>query len=200
VFAIAYRLTPEHVFPAALEDCLAGWQWLRGHAAALGITDKIAIAGDSAGATLALGVTLSERDAGRPLPAAAALLYGCFAPNMQTASRERYSRGAYGLTGARVDWYWQTYLGPHAAAPPLLAAPLHASFHSLPPHYIGAGECDVLADESRLLAERLVEAGVAVTLDIWPHLTHGVLQMTRDVQAARDATSKVAKTLARWTR
>ena len=199
VFAIDYRLSPEHVFPAALEDCLAGWRWLRAQAQRLGIGENIAVAGDSAGANLALAVMITQRDAGQKLPAAAALLYGCFAPNLRTASRERYGAGAYGLTGPRMDWYWANYLGPHAAVPPVLAAPLHADFRGLPPCYIGTGECDVLADDSRLVTDRMREAGVDVTLDVWPGLTHGVLQMTRDVRAAREVVTRIARRLAAWT-
>jgi acetyl esterase len=198
VLAIDYRLSPEHVFPAALEDCLAGWRWLRAQAPALGIGENIAVSGDSAGANLALAVMLTERDAGRPLPAAAALLYGCFAPNLNTASRARYGDGAYGLTGARMDWYWANYLGPHAAAPPAPAAPLYADLHGLPPCYLGTGECDVLADDSRLMAEKMREAGVDVTFEVWPGLTHGVLQMTRDVRAACEVVARVAHRLSAW--
>jgi acetyl esterase len=196
VFAIDYRLAPEHVFPAALEDCLAGWRWLQERAPALGIGENIAISGDSAGANLALAVMLSARDAGRKLPAAAALLYGCYAPNLATESRARYGGGPYGLTGPRMDWYWANYLGPHAEAPPVLAAPLYADFTGLPPCDLGTGECDVLADDSRLIAERMRAAGVEVTLEIWPRLTHGVLQMTRDVRAAHDVVAVVARRLA----
>lgn len=62
VFAIDYRLSPEHVYPAALEDCQAGWQWLYGRAPALKIDGKrIAIAGDSAGANLALALSIAAR-------------------------------------------------------------------------------------------------------------------------------------------
>jgi len=57
----------------------------------------------------------------------------------------------------------------------------------------------VLADDSRLLAERMREAGLDVTLDVWPGLTHGVLQMTRDVRAAREIVTQIARRLAGWT-
>jgi acetyl esterase len=198
VFAIDYRLSPEHVFPAALDDCLAGWRWLRDNGQARGIGEKIAISGDSAGANLSLGVVLTERDAGRQLPVGAALFYGAFAPNLNTASAVRYGQGPYGLTAARMAWYWQCYLGPHAAAPPVLATPLNADFHGLPPIYLGTGECDVLADDSRLIAEPMRAAGVDVTLEVWPRLTHGVLQMTRDVRAAHKVVVAVARRLAGW--
>lgn len=201
VFAIDYRLAPEHPYPAALEDTQAGWLWLRANAAALEIdADRIAVSGDSAGANLVLALTLAARDAGAPMPAAGALLYGCFAPGLHTASRETYGTGAYGLTGPRLDWYWSIYLGPAAAAPPLLATPFHANFKGLGPQYIGVGECDVLADENRMIAARMQEAGVAVELDVWPNITHGVLQMTLNVEAARKAVRVIAQTLAGWLR
>jgi acetyl esterase/lipase len=97
-----------------------------------------------------------------------------------------------------MEWYWARYLGPHAEAPPVLAAPLHADFQGLPPTYLGTGECDVLADDSRLIAEPMRAAGVDVTLEIWPGLTHGVLQMTRDVRAAREVVAQVARRMAGW--
>jgi acetyl esterase len=201
VFSLDYRLAPEHAYPAALEDCRAGWHWLRANAPQLRINpSRIAVAGDSAGANLALALCISERDAARPMPAAAALLYGCFAPGVETASRERYGTGQYGLTGVRMDWYWAHYLASHRPAPPYYATPLHADLHSLPPHYIGIAACDVLADENHLLAAKLRAAGAQVEVDIWPKLTHGCLQMTRDAAAARAAVSAVAHALSGWIR
>ncbi len=196
VFSLDYRLSPENIYPAALKDCIAGWQWLRANAPHLCIDpSRIAITGDSAGANLALALCIFERDAGRPLPAASALLYGCFAPGIETASRARYGTGQYGLTGARMDWYWSNYLGGHKPAPPYLATPYNADLRGLPPHYIGIAECDILADENRMIAERLASAGTRVDVAVWPKLTHGCLQMTRDVNAARQAVTAVANTL-----
>lgn len=200
VFAIDYRLAPEHPYPAALEDCLAGWHWLRANAASLQAdADRIAIAGDSAGANLALALTIHERNAGRPTPVGCALLQGCFAPGILTESRTRYGGGPYGLTSARLDWYWSNYLGGHVPEPPFLAAPLHADLNGLPPLYIGIAERDLSADENRLLAERLQDANNIVQMDVRPNMTHGSLQMTRDVQSARDAVTAVAHAVAAWT-
>jgi acetyl esterase/lipase len=58
----------------------------------------------------------------------------------------------------------------------------------------------VQADDSRLIAERMRAAGVDVTLEVWPRLTHGVLQMTRDVRAAQEVVAGVAHRLAAWVR
>jgi len=192
VFGVDYRLSPEHVFPAALEDCQATWAWFTSHAATFGISDRIILSGDSAGANIAMALNLIARDTGTFAPAAAAYLYGAYAPGLQTESRARYGTGPYGLTAARMDWYWANYLGPLIGAPPPLAALLDADVHGLPPHYISYARCDVLSSENHLMAEKLRAAGVSVTEQEWPTATHGFLQMTRDVQVARDAVGAAA--------
>jgi len=196
VFAFDYRLSPEHPYPAALADTRAAWRWLRENGPARGIpTGRIAVAGDSAGANLALALALGERDAACEAPAGLALLYGCFAPGIETGSQRRYGDGAYGLSTARMAWYWRNYLGPAGEAPALLATPLHADLRGLPPTFVGVAELDILADENRLLAERLAASGVQVELEVWPHTTHGFLQMTRDVAAARSAVASIARAI-----
>lgn len=194
VIGFDFRLSPEHAYPAALNDCRAVWTWLNQRGAALGIsTDQLAIGGDSAGANLALALAIDQRDANGIKPVGLVLLYGCFAPNLMTESRARFGSGAFGLTGERLDWYWSNYLGSAADDPPILATPLHAPLEGLPPTYLGVAEMDVVSDESHLLAKRLTEAGVLVTLETWPRTTHGVLQMTRDVQAARNALKSISR-------
>ena len=192
VVGLDYRLAPEHTFPAALDDTSSIWRWLVDGPLAL-TAGGVALAGDSAGANLALALAVRERNAGRPLPAGLALAYGCYAPGMETDSRQRYGDGTYGLTGARMDWFWANYLGSELE--PMEAAPLHARLEGLPPVYIGIAECDVLADENRLLAARLREAGVTVQTELWPRAVHGFLQMTRDVQIARNAVASMASAL-----
>jgi acetyl esterase len=201
VIAFDYRLSPEHPYPAALDDCRAVWAWLHATGAAHGIeTEQVVVAGDSAGANLGLALAIDQRDRGRPTPAGLALLYGCFAPEQMTESRATYGTGAYGLTGERMDWYWSNYLGSAADNPPMLATPLHAALARLPSVYLGIAEYDVVSDESRLLAARLAEAGVPVELDVWPNATHGMLQMTRDVKVARDAVRSIARAVCEFLR
>jgi len=196
VLAFDYRLSPEHPYPAALDDSLAVWHWLHREGEALSIgTGKIAVSGDSAGANVGLALALALRDDCAAMPAGLALCYGCFAPGLETESRARYGGGAFGLTGERMDWYWANYLGEAAQYPPVLAVPLHASLAGLPPVFLGISECDVVADDSRLLAARLTDAGVPVELEVWPRATHGMLQMTRDVGIARDAVASIARAL-----
>jgi acetyl esterase len=196
VLAIDYRLAPEHPFPAGLEDCLAAWRWLADEAPALGVDPaRIAVAGDSAGASLALALAMSERDAGRPLPSRIALAYGCFAPVFDTESHRAFGDGRVGLTTERMRWYWQNYLGPELDHPPAPATPSHGDLRGLPPIYVTFAEQDVLADDSRFLAQRLRDAGVENLLEGWPGAPHGFMQLTRDSAVARAAVAKMAEFL-----
>lgn len=199
VVGVDFRLSPEHPFPAAFDDCRAAWNWLQDHAAELSIdAARVAVAGDSAGANLALALTVALRDACTVMPAGGALLYGCFAPGLDTESMRSFGAGGYGLTAERMAWYWDNYLGPAKADPPVLATPLHADLAGLPPQFLGIAEADTVADDSRLLFARLHAAGVPATLTVWRGAAHGFLQMTRDVALARAAVTEIARTLARW--
>ncbi|MFV3073449.1 alpha/beta hydrolase [Niveispirillum fermenti] len=191
VIGFDYRLAPEHPFPAAMDDTTAIWDW------ALGLGMGVpALAGDSAGANLALALMLSLRDAGRDdMPPIAALAYGCYAPGLDTGSQHRFGDGSYGLSTARMQWYWRQYLGALADAPPVLAAPLDADLRGLPPCFIGIAECDVLADENRMMVARMQAAGVNVETVTWHGATHGFLQMTAHAELARAAVRDVARAL-----
>jgi acetyl esterase len=197
VLGMDYRLAPEHPYPAALQDLGVAWRWLRANIGTIPgvVSDRIVVAGDSAGANLALAAMLAERAAGRPMPAGAALLYGTYSPADDNDSHRRFGSGGYGLTTARVTWYWANYLGAHRPEPPFLATPIEADLAGLAPHFIGIASLDVLADENRRLAERLRHAGVPVRLREWQRATHGFLQMTRDVALARAAVSEIADVL-----
>ncbi|MEI9931214.1 MAG: alpha/beta hydrolase [Rhizomicrobium sp.] len=194
-WGIDYRLAPEHPFPAALDDARAAWNWLCANAASLDIEpDKLAIAGDSAGANIALTTALSLRDKGGTLPSALALFYGCYAPDFDTESHRILGDGRFGLTTARMRWYWQNYVGDLTAAP-ALAAPLRAELTGLPRTYLSLAELDPISDDTRALAKRLSSAGVQHDLVAWPGTGHGFLQMTRDAAIARKAVDHAAEFL-----
>jgi acetyl esterase len=196
---IDYRLSPDHSYPAALDDCLAAWDWIELRARRYALDPaRFAFAGDSAGAALALALAIRLRDAGRTPPAGLALLYGCFAPGLDTDSARLFGDGAYGLTAERMAFYWDTYLGAARDEPPTGAAPLNADLAGLPPVFLGVAEADTVADDSRLLLDRLNAAGVPAELLIWPGAVHGFLQMTRDVALARDAMDDVARAVRAW--
>ena len=199
LFSVDYRLSPEHPHPAALNDCLAAWDWIEKRARRYALDPaRFAFAGDSAGANLALSLAIRLRDAGRVTPVGCALLYGCFAPDLDTESAQTFGAGGYGLTAERMAWYWEMYLGAARDQPPVEAAPLHADLAGLPPVFLGVAEADPVADDSRLLFERLQAVGVPTELVVWPGAVHGFLQMTRDVALARDAVGDVARAVRAW--
>jgi acetyl esterase len=196
VLGIDYRLAPEHPHPAGLNDTISAWRWLQEHATRLNLdTKKLGVSGDSAGANIALAMMLAERDAGHAMPVASALFYGCYAPEFKTDSHHRNGDGRYGLTTARMCWYWENYVGKDLAKAAASAKPLHANLVGLPAVYLALADLDPLADDTRTLAARLSAAGVTHVLKEWPRAGHGFLQMTRDVELARIAAADAARFL-----
>ncbi len=163
VFAPDYRLAPEHLFPAAIEDAVAVYK-------ALG-SERIAVAGDSAGGGLALAMMLSLRIGAIPLPAAAVL----FSPWTDLAatgeSLRTNDKNCALFRGAKIGPGAHYYLGTADARNPL-ASPLYADLAGLPPMLIHVGANEVLLDDSRRFAEKARAAGVRVELKIWPVVPH----------------------------
>lgn len=185
VFGFDYRLAPEHPFPAPLDDVMAAIAFARSGGLGSRVDpSRFVLAGDSAGATLALSAMLRLRDSGLPLPAAAALFYGCFAPIFDTPSHREFGEG-FLLTSVNMRWYWRNYLAEAFDAPSALAAPLNADLAGLPPLYLSAAGLDPLRDDTTLLAGRLAEAGVAFRYDHVPGVVHGCLRMCRRLSPAR---------------
>ena len=176
VVGVDYSLSPEVRFPVALDEAQAVCAWLGEHGAAHGIdAGRLALGGDSAGANLALSTALRLRDAGRD--AAALLLnYGAF-DTVERASHARFDGDRFMLTVPEMAAFWENYLGPDGAAREHpLARPMLADLHGLPPAFLCIAECDILADENRVMADRLRDAGVNVTATVYPGATHSFLE------------------------
>jgi acetyl esterase/lipase len=165
VFAPDYRMAPEHLFPAAVEDAVAVYRAL------LERGEKIVVGGDSAGGGLALALMLSLRDAGLPLPSAAVL----FSPWTDLAATGESlianDRRCAMFRGANIGPTARHYLGSADPRNPL-ASPLYADLKHLPPLLIQVGKDEVLLSDSTRLAERARAAGVAVDIKIWPVVPH----------------------------
>jgi epsilon-lactone hydrolase len=169
LFALDYRLAPEHPFPAALDDALAAWRAL---IAAGTPPSRIVIAGDSAGGGLALALLVALRDAGEKLPAAAVLFSpwtDLGATGTSIVSNDKADPLFSGQWVARAARY---YLGDTAATNPLVS-PVYADLTGLPSLLIQVGDSEVLLDDSRRIAENAGRSGVTATLQVWPDVPHG---------------------------
>jgi monoterpene epsilon-lactone hydrolase len=169
LFALDYRLAPEHPFPAALEDALAAWHAL----IATGmLAERIVLAGDSAGGGLALALLVALRDAREPLPAAAIL----FSPwtDLAVTGQSIVDNDAADpmLFGVWIARQARHYLGTTPATNPFVS-PVYADLTGLPPLLIQVSDCEVLLDDSRRVAENAARSGVEATLRIWHGLPHG---------------------------
>jgi epsilon-lactone hydrolase len=186
-----YRLAPEHPFPAALDDVLAAWHWLRtdqGLSAA-----SLAVAGDSAGGGLAVALLVATRDAGQDLPAAAVLMSPTVDLTSSGASMtERVDQDPIS-TPAMLRQFAADYLAGTDPKTPL-ASPLFASLTGLPPLLIQVGTADLLLSDSERLAAAATDAGVDVTLQIGEGLPH-VYQLLLGTPEAAQATEEIGNFL-----
>jgi acetyl esterase len=176
VIGVDYSLAPEARFPRALDEIEAVCAWLRDEGAAHGIDPtRLALGGDSAGGNLALSSALRLRDAGHDV-AALLLNYGAF-DTVERGSHATYDGETFMLTRAEMVEFWDNYLGssPAAAEHPH-ARPMLANLRGLPPAFLCIAECDILLDENLAMADRLREAGVAVTARVYPGATHSFLE------------------------
>jgi len=190
VFTPAYRLAPEHRFPAALDDVAAAYRRL----AARG---PLVIAGDSAGGGLALSLMLRLRARGLPLPHAAAL----FSPWTDLSASGASARANEGkdpiFTRRALRLAARQYLGEASVRDPE-ASPLFGDLSGMPPLLIHVGEDELLLDDSRRLAERATAAGTPVELTIFPVVPHGWQLGAAFMPEARRSLRKAAEFLARF--
>jgi acetyl esterase len=175
VLSIDYRLAPEHVAPAAVDDAYAAYKWAAQHAEELGaIPGKVAVGGDSAGGNLAAIVSQLARDEGAPLPVLQWLIYPRTDFSAQTRSLTLFADG-FLLTKADIDWFTEQYLGGSGidASDPRVSPLLAESLAGLPPALIATAGFDPLRDEGDSYAAALSAAGVGVDLRSMGSLTHG---------------------------
>ena len=195
VASIDYRMAPEHRFPAAVDDTLAGIRWLAAHAGEVGGDgSRLAVAGDSAGGNLAAVAALRLRG---ELPLRLqALIYPITDSGLDTPSYREFASG-HGLSAASMRRFWDLYLdgadGRHPDVSPLQAPDLGG----VAPAYVLTAEEDVLRDEAEAYAARLREAGVPTELVRWPGTIHGFFRWLAVAGAAREAIDAVGAALRR---
>lgn len=187
VASVQYRRAPENPYPAPNDDAYAALAWFHANARALDVDPRrIAVAGDSAGAHLALGCAIEARDRGGPAIAFQLLIYPVVAPEFDTSSYLAHAASPT-LTREDMQGYWRAYLPPESDDGGARAVPARDTLAGLPPAHIVVAELDPLRDEGVGLVDRFAKAGVHASLVEAKALPHGFLRAAPYAAAARAA-------------
>lgn len=164
-----FRLAPEHPFPAQLEDAEAAYDWLLGQGMRPG---RLAFAGDSAGAGLAVTTALRLREHGKPLPAAIIGFSPWFDLACESPALDRNDGVDALVSRPLMEHVAAAYLGATGSPTDPFANPLHADLTGLPPVYLCAGGDEALLDNVERFADRARQADVDITFDVQPGQQH----------------------------
>lgn len=192
VLSVAYRLAPEHPFPAAVEDCYTATEWAAANSARLGGADGLAVAGDSAGGTLAAVIALMAAERDGPELAHQALLYP--ATGVEPSQESVQQNAGIVLDESDLAFFENCYLDSEIHRRNPYADPSNAADLSVvaPATVITAG-FDPLRDAGKGYAEQLLADGVDVRYENYPSQVHGFAAMAID--AAEDVAAGVGRDL-----
>jgi len=167
--AIGYRLAPEHPYPAAHEDAMRAWRFVRGQ----GIrADHIAVAGDSAGGNLSITLISSLRTADEPLPACAWLISPWTDLTMSGATLDTKDTVDPIIHKGYLRELADAYVPAAVDRKDPLISPLFADLRGFPPMLIQVGSAETLLSDAVRFAAAAGSADIDVTLEIWPHMIH----------------------------
>jgi acetyl esterase len=197
VVAVAYRLAPEHKFPAGADDAAAATRWVLENARSLGVDPQaVAVAGDSAGGNLATVAATMLRGERRQ-PAFQLLVYPTTDARLGEPSHKIFGEG-YFLTEQSIKWYLDQYVtGPSQITDPRVSPVLATDLSGLPPALVVTAGFDPLRDEGRVYAERMRAAGVEVEYLCAEGLIHGFFSMGGVVREAGRVVSVAAERVRR---
>ncbi len=199
VISAAYRLAPEHQWPAAAEDVYTAAQWALDNADAVGgDARRIVVGGDSAGGNLAAVTAVMARDRGSPPIAGQLLIYPVIAADFDTESYRLFGKGFYNPKPA-LQWYWDQYVPAPADREHPYASPLGANLAGLPPAIVVVAGHDPLRDEGIAYTDALAAAGVVTVPCLFEGGIHGFMTMPM-LDVAQDARRQVCLQLAQLLR
>ena len=192
VLAVAYRLAPEHVYPAAVDDAWASYQWAAEHAGRFGADpERVGVAGDSAGGCLAAVVARRAAEAGVPC-ALQLLVYPITNAADPSESRTLFADGFY-LTERFIDLADRTYVaGGDRRDPEVSVAFTEKIPDGLAPAVVVTAGFDPLRDEGEAYARMLADAGVEVTLRRYCGFVHGFFCVVGAGRTQRAAVAEIA--------
>ena len=193
--AVAYRLAPEHPYPAAHEDAMTAWRFLRKQ----GIPARnIAVGGDSAGGNLTITLINRLRSAGEEQPACAWLASPWTDLTMSGPSLETKDAVDPLIHKAYLEELASAYAPARVDRKDPLISPLFADLHGFPPTLIQVGSEETLLDDAVRFARAAGSAEVSVTLQIWPHMIHAWPMWNAKLEDGRQALSQVGQFIRRW--
>lgn len=180
VVSIDYRLAPENKFPIPVNDCYDSLQWVSDNISNIGgNSDRISVAGDSAGGNLATVACILARDLDGPKVHSQILIYPTVDATFQFASIERNGVG-YLLTKDRMAWFVDNYAADeNDKSDPLMSPIYQEDLVGLPPAFVFTAEFDPLHDEGAAYAQKLRDAGVHTKYKMYEGMIHGFMNMPK---------------------
>jgi len=198
VLSVAYRLAPEHPFPAAIEDGESAFRWALENAASLGADpSRVGVGGDSAGGNIAAVVSQSARAHGTP-PAFQFLVYPAVDRHETRPSHDFFAEG-YFLERADIDFFNRCYGTTHLSLDERVS-PLRAGSPPAVPTVVITAAFDPLRDEGEAYAAWLAEHGTPTVLRRMPGMIHGFINLTSVSPAADLAVTEIARLLRQTSR
>lgn len=178
VLSIDYRLAPEHPFPAALEDAVAAYKWLREKGYE---SERIIVVGDSAGGGLAMALCMELRTNGEPMPVGLVAMspWTDLAITGESYTMNREIDPVFGADGGGEMLLHSPYIGENDAKNPLIS-PMYGNFTGFPPMLIQVGTHEMLYDDAASVAKKAKEQGVPVRFTVYEGMFH-VFQMSGTV-------------------